>query len=105
MNQMICRAWDQPKSIAHLAQMTAHTRARMPKLLEIMNSIRLSRFCYWQMIDHRTHAAHPRLINPMAKKISGKPSRKLRLSQVGQVPQSCLTNGLSCPPTIPFRKP
>ena len=77
----------------------------MPTLLEIMNSMKPSEVYCWYMIDHRIHAAHPRLPKPMAKKISGKPSRKLRLSQVGQVPQSCVTNGLSCPPTIPFRKP
>jgi hypothetical protein len=46
-----------------------------------------------------------RFPNPIAKNNNGRPSRKLRLSQVGQVPQSFLANVLSAPPTIPLAKP
>jgi hypothetical protein len=34
------------------------------------------------------HASQPRLKSPTVRNKSGKPSRKLRLAQVGQVPHS-----------------
>ena len=41
----------------------------------------------------------------MARKKSGKPSRRLRLSHVGHVPQSRWRAGLPAPPTIPRLNP
>ena len=41
----------------------------------------------------------------MARNSSGNPSRRLRLSQVGQFPQRRRTTGLSAPPTMPRRDP
>ena len=44
-------------------------------------------------------------MRPMARKKSGRPSRRLRLSHVGHVPQSRWTAGLPAPPTIPRLSP
>src|SRR5690349_6120226 len=41
----------------------------------------------------------------MARKKSGKPSRRLRLFHVGHVPQSRSRAGLPAPPTIPCLNP
>jgi len=38
--------------------------------------------------ERSTHPSQQRLISPILRKKSGKPSRRLRLFQVGQVPQS-----------------
>ena len=52
------------------------------------------------VFDMSTQTSQAKLPSPIAKKSNGKPNRRLRLSQVDQVPQSLLTNGLSAPPTI-----
>jgi hypothetical protein len=49
--------------------------------------------------------SNTKLSKPMANNSTGKPSRKLRLSQVGQVPHNLWTAGLSAPPTIPRVSP
>jgi hypothetical protein len=43
------------------------------------------------------HASQAKLPSPIARKSSGCPSHKLRLSEVAQVPQSLLRKGLSAP--------
>ncbi len=45
------------------------------------------------------------MASPNAKNSKGKPSRRPRLRQVGQVPHSFAANGLSAPPTTPLDKP
>src|SRR5271157_1996741 len=51
------------------------------------------------------HPSQPRLISPMPRNRRGRPSRRLRLSQVGQVPQSRRTTGSSAPSTMPCFNP
>src|SRR5262249_6144227 len=46
-----------------------------------------------------------RALRPMASNSSGRPSRRLRLCQLGQVPHAYWRKGLSRPPTKPRTKP
>jgi hypothetical protein len=55
--------------------------------------------------DRRMQISQPSYPKPIAKNSNGSASHELPLFQVGLVPQTRVTNGLSARPTIPLATP
>jgi len=57
------------------------------------------------LAENSIHPTQPRLNSPRPGNNNRNPSRRLRLSQVGHVPHSRWTTGLSAPPPMPRFSP